>query len=391
MKNHTSRIDVADALRGFSILGIVLLHSIEHFNFYSYPEVNSEWLRFTDKVVWDGLFFLFAGKAYAIFSLLFGFSFFIQNNNQLEKGNDFRLRFAWRLVLLFIWGNLNAMFFTAEILVSFAIIGFILIPVNSLNNKTLLVIAIICMLQPIEWGKLIYALANPEYIPAPSAGGHHWAQTFQAQSGASFFEMLKVNLWNGQMASLIWAWENGRFFQIASLFIFGLLIGRTRFFMYSESHIKSWGHLLVIGILCFFPLYGLTNLFPDFIHNKAILIPLMLIVKSLANFSFMIFLMSLVVLVFYTTVKGQQWLRKLIPLGKMSLTAYISQSVMGSFIFYNWGLGLHNKLGITYSFFVGILLFFIQYWFANWWMKTHKHGPLEYIWKKATWIKTKGT
>jgi uncharacterized protein len=387
MIQDTNRIDVADALRGFSILGIVLLHSIEHFNFYSYPEVNSEWLRFTDKVIWDGLFFTFGGKAYAIFSLLFGFSFFIQDANQQKRGHDFRLRFAWRLILLFIWGNLNAMFFTAEVLVSFAIMGFILIPANRLNNKTLFVIAIVCMLQPVEWGKLIYALAHPDYIPSPGAGGYHWGQTFQAQSGASFLEMLKVNLWSGQMASLLWAWENGRFFQIASLFIAGLLIGRTQFFVYSESHSKLWRQVLVASILSFFPLYGLTNILPEFIQHPAVLTPLMLIVKSLSNASFMIFLASLVVLVFYTTVKGRQWFGRLIPLGKMSLTAYITQSVMGSFIFYNWGLGWHTRLGITASFFVGVLLFFIQYRFANWWMKTHKQGPLEYLWKKATWIK----
>ena len=40
----------------------------------------------------------------------FGFSFFIQDNNQRMRGNDFRLRFCWRLILLFILGNINAAF-----------------------------------------------------------------------------------------------------------------------------------------------------------------------------------------------------------------------------------------------------------------------------------------
>lgn len=389
IQQQVNRIDVADALRGFSILGIVLLHCIEHFNFYSYPEAPCAWIKFTDTAIWDSLFFTFGGKAYAIFALLFGFSFFIQNNNQELRGKDFRPRFAWRLLLLFIWGNLNALFFTAEILVSFAIMGFIMIPLSSLKNKPLLIIAALCMLQPVEWGKLIYAIMNPDFVPGASMGAPLWKATYQAQSTGTFLEMAKINLWEGQLASLAWAWENGRFFQIISLFIFGMVIGRTQFFMYSEKRIKQWGLLLAISIVCFFPLYGLVNMFPGFIENQAILTPLTLIVKSLSNFSFMVFLMSLIVLAFYTTRKGEFWLRKLIPLGKMSLTAYITQSVMGSFIFYNWGLGLHNKLGVTYSLFVGILLFFIQYFFANWWMKTHKHGPLEYVWKKATWISVK--
>ena len=109
------RVDVADVLRGLAVMGIILLHSIEHFNFYSYPDEagRSAWLAFTDQAVWDGLFFMLGGKAYAVFALLFGFSYFIQYDNQRLRGHDFRLRFCWRLFLLFLFGNLNASFFTA--------------------------------------------------------------------------------------------------------------------------------------------------------------------------------------------------------------------------------------------------------------------------------------
>ena len=83
IKGH-ARVDVADVLRGLAVMGIIILHSIEHFNFYSFPDTTtqSDWLNFTDKAIWNGLFFMFGGKAYAVFALLFGFSFFIQNDNQ---------------------------------------------------------------------------------------------------------------------------------------------------------------------------------------------------------------------------------------------------------------------------------------------------------------------
>lgn len=108
IKGH-ARVDVADVLRGLAVMGIIILHSIEHFNFYSFPDTTtqSDWLNFTDKAIWNGLFFMFGGKAYAVFALLFGFSFFIQNDNQRMRGNDFRLRFCWRLILLFLIGNIN--------------------------------------------------------------------------------------------------------------------------------------------------------------------------------------------------------------------------------------------------------------------------------------------
>ena len=74
------RIEVVDALRGFAVMAIMLLHNIEHFNFYDFPTASSAFMEAMDKGIWETLFFLFSGKAYAIFSLLFGFSFFIQYN-----------------------------------------------------------------------------------------------------------------------------------------------------------------------------------------------------------------------------------------------------------------------------------------------------------------------
>lgn len=56
-------------------MAIILLHNIEHFNLYNFPEATTDFMKALDKGVWDTLFFLFSGKAYAIFALLFGFSF----------------------------------------------------------------------------------------------------------------------------------------------------------------------------------------------------------------------------------------------------------------------------------------------------------------------------
>lgn len=389
MTKTQPRIDVADALRGFAIMGIFLLHCIEHFNFYSFPETDSSLLKFTDKMIWDSMFFTFGGKAYGIFALLFGFSFFIQDNNQLERGNDFRLRFLWRLFLLFIWGNINAMFFTGEILVLYSIVGVSLIFVARLKTKVVAIIAIILMLQPMEWGKLIYALLNPEYIPGEPLANYYFGEAYPVQANGTFLETVKMNLWDGQLASLTWAWENARFFQTPALFMFGMLIGRSGLFKYSDKNSSFWIKVLVISVILFFPLNGLVNLIPGFVENKAILTPLVLIIKSLSNLAFMSFLVALVILLYYKTRKGNRLLDKLRPYGKMTLTNYIMQSLIGSALFYNWGLGLHNKLGVTYSFLLGIVLFLLQYSFSCWWMKNHKHGPLEYIWKKLTWIDKK--
>ena len=48
-----TRIDVADVLRGLAVMGIIVLHSIEHFNFYSFPDTSTQsaWLNFSDKAI----------------------------------------------------------------------------------------------------------------------------------------------------------------------------------------------------------------------------------------------------------------------------------------------------------------------------------------------------
>lgn len=70
----------------------------------------------------------------------------------------------------------------------------------------------------------------------------------------------------------------------------------------------------------------------------------------------------------------------------MSLTNYLSQSLIGGFLFYNWGLGLYRYTGITVCILIGVGIFFIQFCFCRWWLRSHPQGPLEWLWKKATWI-----
>lgn len=378
------RVDVADALRGFAVLAIILLHSIEHFNFYSFPPTDgqSAWLNFTDKAIWDGLFFAFGGKAYAIFALLFGFSFFIQHDNQRMRGNDFRARFCWRLLLLFIIGNINAAFFTGEILVLYALVGFVLVATCRLSDKTLIALIAVCMLQPVCLYNIVRALIDPSFEPASLDWQSDWAATREVQTSGTFWETVKVNLWEGQLFSLGWAWDNGRVFQTAGLFMAGMLIGRRGLFY--KEHLGLWGRVLAWALVAFFPLYGISNMMGDYITNATLLSQMKILVPSLAKLAFMLILLSGIIFGFYCTRRLSKVLSLLIPYGKLSMTNYVTQGIVGSAIFYHWGL--FAQLGITASLGLGVLLFLVQYAFCRFWVGRHNHGPLEYIWKKATWI-----
>ena len=97
------RILIVDILRGFALLLIVLIHYVEHFDFFAPPETSFLFSNETDSRVMQLVLMLISGKAYSIFALLFGISFFIQMDRKEQEGIDFRGTFLWRLTVLFFY------------------------------------------------------------------------------------------------------------------------------------------------------------------------------------------------------------------------------------------------------------------------------------------------
>ena len=109
-------------------------------------------------------------------------------------------------------------------------------------------------------------------------------------------------------------------------------------------------------------------------------------VPSYANFAFMVILVSVFTLLWFKKDTGYNWQSLLIPYGRMSLTNYISQSIMGVTIYYGFGLSMYKYAGATGSLLIALLIFTIQLIFSRWWLARHKQGPLEFLWRKGTWI-----
>ena len=162
----------------------------------------------------------------------------------------------------------------------------------------------------------------------------------------------------------------------------GMLIGRRGLF--GKAHLALWGRVLAIALVCFFPLYGISNMMGNFVTNTVVLSQLKIIIPSLSNLAFMAVLVSGIIFGFYCTRRLSAVLALLIPYGKLSMTNYVTQGIVGSAIFYHWGL--YARMGITASVLLGVAIFLVQYAFCRFWVGRHNHGPLEYIWKKATWL-----
>lgn len=67
LDNKGSRIEVVDALRGFAVMAILLVHSLEHFIFPVYPASSPAWLSFLDKGVSTVVFFAVRGESLRYF------------------------------------------------------------------------------------------------------------------------------------------------------------------------------------------------------------------------------------------------------------------------------------------------------------------------------------
>lgn len=203
------RVLLVDALRGFALMGLFLVHSIELFELY--------WQNPVDSKVHDIIFFLFAGKAYAIFAMLFGISFFIIMDKQAKKGVDFRMRFAWRLVILFVIGTFNSMVYSGEVLQVLAGYGFFLLLAYRIPTKWLVVLAIAFLLTPNLMYHYWTAIHN---LPGANDKPYNailYAQTGPVWTQGTLPEVLAFNVTTGSLAKWFWFFEGSRGLQLFGL------------------------------------------------------------------------------------------------------------------------------------------------------------------------------
>lgn len=383
----TGRIEVVDALRGIALFAIVILHCFEHYNLYYIPDEYPQWLTSLDKGVWDTTWFIMAGKAFSTFSLLFGLSFYIQFSNAQKKGIPFRGRFVWRMFLLFLFSQLHSLFYNGDILLLYAIMGLFLVSVSCFSTRTILIIASIMILQPIEWIRVLCFLCDIPFFEY----GNHWlkyaALAKPVMQSGNFWEVVQSNITYGQLYGNLWQIENGRIFQIGGLFLFGMVAGRLSLFKNTPESLALWKKISLWSALLFIPTNMIRMVYPEIVNgNKEILMPLDIAIPSICNFLFMGLLVGCFVLLWYDKGNGYKFQRLFIPFGKMSLTNYIAQSIIGVSLFYGFGFSLYKTTGATFCLIIAVIIFIVLLIFSKLWLKSHRQGPLEWIWKKLTWI-----
>ena len=362
-----TRIDVADALRGIAVAGIILYHSVEHFDIFTQKTILHTLP--CDQMVADVLAWLFSGKMYGVFAMLFGLSFFIMNDNQQQKGKNFSGRFAWRMCLLFVFGIINVAFYDGDILMLYACYGLLLIPISYLPSKAVWCIIGLLAIQPVE----LYCLLTGTTIDH-SRLWDMYGQVIAMHEDGTFWENALINLRYGFELNLRFNVFSGRLTQLLCLFILGMQLGRQRMFYNEGKNLQIWHKILIISAAVVIALS-----FVDFGELEGWL-------KPIYNLIILLMIVSAVVSAWYAFEGVRRVLHHLCIFGRMSLTNYLLQSIIGCSIFCGYGLACYYKLGITYAVMVGIGMVIAQYCFARFWFSSHQRGPLEGLWRRLTWI-----
>lgn len=222
------RIVIIDVLRGFALLGIIIVHFTEQYYAGQAPDAQGTFgaKNLADQIVqgFSGAFV--QGKFFMIFSFLFGLSFFIQ----LDKSSgspSFLLRFAWRLVVLFAMGFLHHLHYRGDILTIYAVLGFGLLLCYRLPDKALLIVALLLVFNIPSLGVRLYQSVFTSAESNPFSSDQKERQLyFDTLKSGTYLNILKANLhefffkFNFQVVS-------GRIYITFGLFLLGIYSGRS--------------------------------------------------------------------------------------------------------------------------------------------------------------------
>lgn len=394
-----SRFTVLDALRGFALLGVILMHMLQQFSIFSFdPALREPLFPAMDEVVrWIGQNVIM-GRFINIFAFLFGLSFFIQLDRAAKKGIDFRGKFIWRMVVMLIIGLIGNCFYSGEIISLYAVFGILLVFLYRVKSWILIAIAALLLLGTPRIILVSYTvLHKTEQAESPKQElrQQQAAQINAKASTPSFKNAVKHNFTKGLQGKLNYQFGLfGRGYITFALFLLGLVVGRSRFFEQAQPN-KKVLRLFVSFVLLAGFIILIISLLPA-INVRALmragvdeLIPglsLMMLndVKIVAISAAIITGFMLL----YQHSRFTKYLDIFSPYGRMGLTNYEVQAIIGCLIFSMWAFGpFFQSWGATELFLLGIVIYIGQLICSTYWLKHYLYGPLEWLLRSATYLK----
>ncbi|MGB4844685.1 MAG: DUF418 domain-containing protein [Ferruginibacter sp.] len=396
------RIVFMDVLRGFAILGIFIANLGTGFSWYNESaKLSGPWLL--PDADHNMLFLhhmLLEGKFYSIFSLLFGWGIALQVQKGIDKGISALPTIRRRLCIMLLLGAVHLLIWPGDIVFFYALLGFLLLPLRKLSDKALLITGCILILLPV----LLYAAKMYwQWLNAPAFALYDTGMQVDNYLNGTTSEEGFMNLMrHGDWWSVFKSDLSGFFFRygdlffqsripkVLGMFLVGYALGRSNFYKNIQQHKKTLYYTIAFGLVVGLPANYLLSQ-SMFLHSRDYYdlkingfyrtVYYAIGVAPLAMAYVAMFML------WFQTGMGKKLSSFLAPVGKMAFSNYMLQSLIGNFVFLGAGLGYMEKVGPVYYTLFGVIIFAGQVILSTYWLKYFNYGPVEWIWRSATYKK----
>ncbi|MFC0046112.1 DUF418 domain-containing protein [Metabacillus iocasae] len=375
------RIEIVDIVRGVALLGILFVNMPSFYSpdiYYSDQSIAKTSLDRYLNIVID---LVGQGSFYPLFAILFGFGFMVMFEQAYRKDTPFTPSFSRRLVGLFVIGVLHAFFiWYGDVLILYALCGLLLLIFQEARSQVLLTWATILWVIPTLIMSVLLLVATFHNQESAVVGLNQQLieQSYAVYGNGTFMDILSQR-------AMDWYYIHNMstipflVLSIFPMFLLGAYMAKEKWFHYSEDRIVLLKWITLLSFLTFLlfkvmPYIFGRNLFTDYVQDN---------IGGPAGTLF--YLGSLLLISKSPFI--QTLLKPFVAVGRLSLSNYLVQSLICTFIFYNYGLGLYGKITAAQGIMIAIMIFFVQMLISNMWIKFYSHGPIERVLRSITYWK----
>ncbi|MEA2882982.1 MAG: uncharacterized protein QOH32_2238 [Bradyrhizobium sp.] len=368
----SQRIEALDVLRGLALAGVIVIHAVFEFRVSIFqqflPDTGN--LPPLERALQSFLAAAVELKAFALFSLLFGAGLAIQFDRL--AGNPRRMvLLVRRLAVLLGLGAVHlVLIWNGDILVEYALAGLVVLPL--LFGPRWLALAVATASLTVF---IAMPLLPPVAFPADPWIRSHIAEAVRVYGGGGFSDVLAFRI---SEIPAMFPLHVLIFPRTVALFLFGALAWRAGLLRELPQRRGVLCATAIAGIVCGGALTlaataGIPFAFRFFARSGDVAERLGSIVL-VAGY-------AAAVLAIMTMPAGKKLLGWAAPVGRMAFSNYLAQSLILSFIFYGYGLGLFGRVGVTAALAIALAVYAAQAAASAWWLKRWRYGPVEWLWR----------
>lgn len=384
----TERSGLLDAVRALALFGIFAVN-LEWFNrpWQEFGEGAREGLAGADALAAWAIQVFVAGKAWLLFSLLFGIGFALMQARAARAGRDFapvHRRRAWTLLAIGLAHG--ALLWPGDILRTYALAAFLMPALGARSPRAQRDLGLGLYLGLVALGMALALLATAWGADAATAENGAAAAAAAAQVYAHG-GYLEVTLQRVRDLLPLIAADIGGVPLVLGAFLLGDWLLRSGRIGDPAAHARYHRGMAWVGLPAGLALAVATTLafglnagqaggagrwyFGAALQQLAAL-PVALGVLSAATLC-------------WSRPRGRRALAAIAPAGRMALSHYLLQSLLASTLFYGYGLALWGRPGPAALLALAVAAFGLQVLASRWWLARFRFGPVEWAWRWATY------